>query len=97
MKELNNGFVRTMFWVLILGSFSWTTLVGVGLLKVAASNDNVREAEDTALEIRLAQRIERNQVKMVENQEKVMQKFEDIHKEMNANQTQILKEIKKIQ
>jgi len=92
-----NGFVRLVFWTLIIGSFGWTTLVGIGAFKVIASNDKTREVEDRTLEIRLSQKIERNQQKIEENQEKVLEKFEDMRKEVAANQIELLKEIKKIQ
>jgi len=35
--EGKNGFVRTIFWTLIIGSFGWSTFIGVGLLKAGST------------------------------------------------------------
>lgn len=78
---MNNGNGRMFQVVMYLVGVLVTVFLVIGfptLTRYVIANDKETRARETALEIRLAQRIERNQEKIQENQEKVNIKLNEI-------------------
>ena len=61
-----NGFIRTIFWSLIIGSFGWTTFIGVGLLRVDAAEADKREKCDKEIIDKIEAKLEKQNKAQVE-------------------------------
>lgn len=54
-----NGFVRTIFWTLIIGSFGWATFIGIGAIKAIAGEADKREKCDKELQEKIDIKLEK--------------------------------------
>ena len=79
-----NGFVKTIFWTLILASFGWTTFIGIGTMKVCADEAAKRETCDKEI-------IEKIDTKL-EKQQKTQQDMLIMLAEINKDMKRVLKD-----
>ena len=56
-----NGFVRTIFWTLILSSFAWSTFVGIGMMKALADESDKRDKCDKEIMEKVETKLEKQQ------------------------------------
>lgn len=94
MGEKNgaSGFIRTILWTLIIGSFGWTTFAFMTVLSVHSAHCREAEAKQETIKNTMIERDE----KMLKE---VKDDFKDMIKElstMNSNISSLTTEIKNI-